>query len=159
LAMREKDKDRLVVLRAVIAATANAAKLDSPIKNDAAMVELLRKHVRLCAEARDEFAAAGRDDLVAKEDAQIAVLNEYVASSGLEELGEAQLEKIVKGVMAGMGEAPKMTQVMKVMVTPGGPLDNKLYQGKDLAHVVEMMTRRERKKVRVEAYGTGTHPV
>ncbi|KAI0525922.1 Yqey-like protein-domain-containing protein [Xylaria bambusicola] len=137
-AMRAKDAARLSVLRAALSSTLNASKTSSPITTDAALVGLLRKQARGCADARDEFAAAGRDDLVAKEEAQIAVLNEYMADSGVEELSSDQLRVVVRDVVAGLGdEKAKMGDIMKTLLAPGGPLDGKDVEKAELARVVK----------------------
>ncbi|KAI1755213.1 Yqey-like protein-domain-containing protein [Xylaria castorea] len=139
-AMRAKDAARLSVLRAALSATLNASKTSSPITTDAALVALLRKQERGCAEARDEFAAAGRDDLVAKEQAQITVLEEYVAGSGVEELSTDQIRAAVGSVVAGLGDKPKLGDVMKTLLAPGGPLDGKNVQKAELARIVKEVT-------------------
>ncbi|KAI0196067.1 Yqey-like protein-domain-containing protein [Xylaria flabelliformis] len=139
-AMRAKDAARLSVLRAALSATLNASKTSSPITTDAALVALLRKQGRGCAEARDEFAAAGRDDLAAKEEAQITVLDEYMAGSGVEELSTDQIRTIVGGVVAGLGEKSKLGDVMKTLLAPGGPLDGKNVEKAELARIVKEVT-------------------
>jgi uncharacterized protein YqeY len=139
--MRAKDAARLSVLRGVLASTLNASKTSSPITTDAALVALLRKQARGCADARAEFAAAGRDDLVAKEDAQISVLDEYMAESGVEELGGERLAAVVSDVVTRLGESEagkaKMGKVMKALLAPGGPLDGKNVEKAELARVVK----------------------
>ncbi|KAI0098213.1 Yqey-like protein-domain-containing protein [Nemania sp. FL0031] len=140
-AMRAKDAARLSVLRAALSATLNASKTSTPITTDAGLVSLLRKQARASAEARDEFASAGREDLVAKEAAQIAVLEEYVAGSGVEELGGEALKELVRGVVAGLGEEkPRMGDVMKALLAAGGPLDGKNVEKVELARVVKEVT-------------------
>ncbi|KAI0542989.1 Yqey-like protein-domain-containing protein [Xylaria digitata] len=140
-AMRAKDAARLSVLRAALSSTLNASKTSSPITTDAALVVLLRKQARGCAEARDEFAAAGRNDLASKEEAQISVLGEYVEGSGVEELGGDQLLSFVREVVAGLGdEKPKMGDIMKTLLAPGGPLDGKNVEKAELARVVKNVT-------------------
>ncbi|KAI0396345.1 Yqey-like protein-domain-containing protein [Xylariaceae sp. FL0594] len=146
-AMRAKDAPRLSVVRGVLAATLNASKTDAPVSTDAALVGLLRKHAAKCAEARAEFAAAGRDDLAAKEDAQIAVLDEYIAGSGFEEVGADRLAAIVKDAVASLtkeggtaAEKPKMGDVMKVLLAPGGPLDGLNVAKAELARIVKNLT-------------------
>ncbi|GAP84849.1 putative altered inheritance of mitochondria protein mitochondrial [Rosellinia necatrix] len=136
-AMREKDAARLTVLRGVIASTLNASKTSSPITTDVALVALLRKQARGCTEARDEFAGAGRDDLAAKEEAQIAVLNQYMAGSGVEELSEGQLQAVVKDAIASLGDKPKSGDVMKALLAPEGPLKGKAFEKAELARVVK----------------------
>ncbi|KAI0406122.1 Yqey-like protein-domain-containing protein [Xylaria palmicola] len=138
-AMRAKDAARLSVLRAALAATLNASKTASPVTTDAALVALLRRQARGCAEARDEFAAAGRADLADKEAAQLAVLGEYLAGSGVEELGGDRLRGLVADAAAALGEAPRMGDVMKALLAPGGPLDGKDVEKAELARVVKQV--------------------
>ncbi|GAW12139.1 hypothetical protein EKO27_g4231 [Xylaria grammica] len=140
-AMRAKDAARLSVLRAALASTLNASKTSSPITTDVALVALLRKQARGCADARAEFAAAGRDDLATKEEAQIAILDEYLEGSGVEELDGDQLRAVVQGAVAGLGgEKPKMGDIMKILLAPGGPLDGKNVEKAELARVVKQAT-------------------
>ncbi|KAI0815774.1 Yqey-like protein-domain-containing protein [Xylaria sp. FL0064] len=138
-AMRAKDAARLTVLRAALASTLNASKTSSPVTTDAALVALLRKQAQGCADARDEFAAAGREDLAAKENAQISVLDEYVAGSGVEELSGDELRAVVSDVVAGLGggEKPKLGDIMKTLLAPGGPLDGKTVEKAEVARVVK----------------------
>ncbi|KAI1186244.1 Yqey-like protein-domain-containing protein [Nemania serpens] len=141
-AMRAKDAARLTVLRGVIASTVNASKTINPIKTDVGMVTLLRKHIRASADARDQFAAAGRSDLVEKEEAQIAVLDEYIAGSGLEEVTGKQLEAVVKDAVAELGGKQKMGVVLDELLWPGGSLEGKLVDRAELIrqikHAVKM---------------------
>jgi uncharacterized protein YqeY len=94
--MRAKDSQRLAVLRAILATTLNASKTDSPIRTDAQLVALLRKSQRASSDAAASFRDAGREDLATKEDEQAAIMEEYVAGSGVQILGEAELETMVK---------------------------------------------------------------
>ncbi|KAI1258390.1 Yqey-like protein-domain-containing protein [Xylariaceae sp. FL1019] len=138
-AMRAKDAARLSVLRAALASTLNASKTASPITTDAALVALLRKQARACSDARAEFAAAGRDDLVQKEDAQVTILDEYVAGSGVEELEPEKLRGIVQEALTGQAGA-RMGEVMKSLLAPGGPLDGKNVEKAELARLVKELT-------------------
>ncbi|KAI1823119.1 Yqey-like protein-domain-containing protein [Xylaria intraflava] len=135
-AMREKNAARLSVVRGVLAATLNASKTSSPITTDVALVALLRKQARACADARAEFEAAGRADLVEKEAAQIVVLEEYMAGSGVEELGEDQLRAVVRDTAASLGEKPKLGDIMKALVGPDGRLSGKSFEKAELARIV-----------------------
>jgi uncharacterized protein YqeY len=143
-AMRAKDAARLSVLRATLATTLNASKTSTPITTDAALVAMLRKQARDCADAKTEFAAAGRDDLVAKEDAQISVLGEYLAGSGVEELDGDKLRALVRDAVATLSLAedkkPKFGELMKILLAPSGPLDGKNVDKAELARVVKEAT-------------------
>jgi uncharacterized protein len=99
-ALKAKDAARLSVLRSILAATLNASKTGSPVRTDAQLVALLRRAARASADAVAEFRAAGREDLVDKEEAQIAVLQGYVATSGISTVEGEALRGLVEGVKA-----------------------------------------------------------
>jgi uncharacterized protein len=99
-AMRSKDAPRLAVLRSVITATNNAAKTSSPIATDAQLVALLRKNLRASQDAIAEANQVGRPDLAEKEEAQAKVIEEYIASSGVSTVTEAQVVEIIQKVVA-----------------------------------------------------------
>ncbi|KAK7927954.1 hypothetical protein PG985_004952 [Apiospora marii] len=144
-AMRAKDAPRLAVLRSVLAATLNASKTASPIATDAQLVALLRKTARASRDAAAEFQDAGRADLVDKEQAQIAILEEYAAGSGVQEVGADELRTIVAGVVTAMtsegaetaGGKAQMGNVMKKLLAPGGPLEGKDVEKSELAKIVK----------------------
>lgn len=143
-AMRAKDAPRLAVLRSVLAATLNASKTATPIATDAQLIALLRKTQRGNEEASAEARQAGRADLVDKEQAQIKVLEEYMASSGVEVVSEEELRTVVKGVVEAMtaaggveGGKAKMGEVMKTLLAPGGPLEGKSVEKAQVARAVK----------------------
>ncbi|TPX14991.1 uncharacterized protein E0L32_004821 [Thyridium curvatum] len=144
-AMKAKDTARLGVIRSVISSTLNASKTASPIKTDAQLVALLRKQARSAQEAAEEFRAAGREDLVEKEEAQVRILEEYAAGSGIESIGEAELQPIVEAVLAemaaeGVTAKSQMGEAMKRLLAPGGPLDGKDVQKTEVIKVVKELS-------------------
>ena len=141
-AMRAKDAARLTVLRSVLSATLNASKTASPIATDAQLVALLKKTRASSLEAAGEFTAAGRADLADGERAQVAVLDEYVAGSGVQELDGNALRDIVAATVQAAREAAaddkvRIGDVMKKLLVPGGPLDGKSFDKAELAKVVK----------------------
>ena len=85
-AMRAKDKERLATLRLISAAIKNkdiearASGNDGGISDNDILV-VLQKMVRIRKEAIEGAKAAGRDDIIAKEKAEIAVATVLKASS------------------------------------------------------------------------------
>ncbi|RYO81617.1 hypothetical protein DL766_000850 [Monosporascus sp. MC13-8B] len=138
-AMRVRDAARLTVLRTVLSAAQNASKTSSPIATDAQLVALLRRTRAATEEAAGEARAAQRPDLVEREEAQVRVLDEYVAGSGVEEVGGEQLRAIVAGAVEGGGEGGKarIGDVMKKLLAPGGPLAGKSFEKAELARIVK----------------------
>jgi uncharacterized protein YqeY len=144
-AMRAKDTARLAVLRSILAATLNASKTASPIQTDAQVVALLRKTARTQQEAAKEFCDVGRQDLVEKEEAQIRVLNEYVAGSGVESISDDSLKALVQtplGQLAAEGVAAKLQvgEAMKRLMSTGGPLEGKDVSKGDVAKTVRELS-------------------
>lgn len=141
-AMRAKDAARLTVLRSILAATLNASKTASPIQTDAQLVALLRKTAKASEDAAAEFSGAGRADLADKEQEQIAILNEYVAGSGVQVVGEDELRTVVAGVVTaltseGAASKAKFGDVMKQLLAPSGPLEGKSVEKAELAKIVK----------------------
>lgn len=134
-AMRAKDTNRLAVLRSVLAVTVNASKADKPIKTDSQLVGVIRKLAQQSQEAADEARQAGREDLVEKEEAQRQILEEYVASSGLREIGEAELKQLIESAKAklladGAKEKSIPGQIIKQFFAPGGTLEGATFDSK-----------------------------
>ncbi|KAK5798623.1 hypothetical protein VI817_004913 [Penicillium citrinum] len=136
-AMRAKDTSRLNVLRAVISEFNNSQKTASPIQTDIQLLSLLQKRATASKEAAKEFAAAERPDLKEKEEAQIAVLEEY--ASKVETLSVEEVGAIVNKEIAAIKEAgSKLNRglVLKALFSPGGPLEGKPVARSDVAKLV-----------------------
>lgn len=141
-AMRAKDAQRLAVLRAITSATLNASKTASPIRTDAQLVALIRRAQKASRDAVAEFRTAARDDLAAKEEEQIAIMDEYVAASGVQTLGEAELRALVGDAVAQARDAGVAAKglVGDVMKRLGASLQGKDVNRKELAQLVKDMT-------------------
>ncbi len=141
-AMRAKDANRLSVLRTIMSANLNASKTASPIRTDVQLVALMRKIAKGAEDAAAEARAAGRQDLVDKEAAQMAILDEYMQGSGVATLGEAELraavESAVQEVKAAGAEGKSiMGDVMKKL---NAALEGKDVDKKSLAEMVKKVT-------------------
>ncbi|KAK7734937.1 hypothetical protein SLS53_007714 [Cytospora paraplurivora] len=145
-AMRAKDAARLSVLRGVLSATNNAAKTPSPITTDVQLVQLLRKTARGNQEAAEEARAAGREDLIEKEETQIKIIDEYIAASGLQTLGKEEARALVEKIVAevkseGVDEKRLSGEVMKRLMAKGGPLEGKEVNRNELAQIAKELTQ------------------
>jgi uncharacterized protein len=127
-AMRAGDKVRLGAIRRARAALKNAEiEARAPLGDDAA-VRVLRGLVKQHRESIEGFTAGGRDDLVAKERAEMEVLEAYLPA----QMDAAAIEAVVSEVIASEGaDAPSDTgRVMKaVMGRVGGQADGKEVRG------------------------------
>ena len=86
----------------MFAAVSNASKAGIPVHTDSRILAMLSKQVKASRVAAAEFDSAERQDLKAKEDAQLAILEEYIDSIptlGDEEVGQA-VDKILANLKA-----------------------------------------------------------
>lgn len=67
-------------VRGILAEITNFSKMNKPVTTDAQIVAILRSRAKLSKSAAADFSAAKRDDLKEKEEAQIAVLQQYIES-------------------------------------------------------------------------------
>lgn len=131
---------RLNVLRAVLAETANASKTSSPIKTDIQLLLLLRKQIAASMSAAEEFSAANRDDLRDKEQAQIAVMEDY--ASGVQTVGQAEIAEVAANIIGKMrtdGQTTSMGNVLRALVGPGGAFEEKPVDKAEVARIVKGM--------------------
>jgi len=77
-AMKGGDKVRSLVIRLVMAAIKNAEIARQATSSDADILGVIAKQVRQRQESIEAFKQGNRQDLVAQEEAELAVLNEYL---------------------------------------------------------------------------------
>jgi len=100
-AMKSGDKPRLEVIRFALAGLHAAQKekeLKTPgaVLSDEEVITVLQKDAKRRKESIELFKQGKRDDLVTKEEADLAVLSEYIPK----ELTRAEIEKMVDEVKA-----------------------------------------------------------
>lgn len=109
-AMKSGDKDRLKVIRLILAAV-KQIEVDKRIDlDDAAVLVVLNKMVKQRHDSVSQFTDGGRVDLADIETAEIAVLEDYLP----EQLSAADLEALVDQAIAETG-AESMRDMGKVM--------------------------------------------
>ena len=109
-AMKSGDKDRLKVIRLILAAV-NQIEIDKRIElDDAAVLVVLNKMVKQRHDSVTQFTDGGRTDLADIEIAEIAVLDDYLP----EQLTAADLDALIDQVIAETG-ADSMRDMGKVM--------------------------------------------
>ncbi len=118
-AMRAKESDRLLTIRGLLAAV-KQKEVDGRITvDDAALVAIVDKLIKQRKDSISQFAAAGRDDLVAKETAELAVLQVYLP----ERLSAEAVAEKVKAIVAELG-ASGPGDMGKVMAAAKAALGN-----------------------------------
>jgi uncharacterized protein YqeY len=98
-AMRAKEKERLTTIR-LIQAEFKRIEVDERIEiDDARALAVLDKMVKQRRDSAQQFSDAGREELAAKENAEIEVLQEFMPS----QLSEAELIEMVDAAIAASG--------------------------------------------------------
>ena len=109
-AMRAGEKERLATIRLALAAIKQREVDERIALDDAQVLAVLEKMIKQRREAIAQFASGGRADLVAKETAEIGVLQGYLPA----QLTEAELEALIAEAIAATGAA-SMKDMGKVM--------------------------------------------
>ena len=105
-AMRAKDTARLGTIRLLLAAIKQKevderTELDDATLGDPVIGSIVEKLIKQRKDSISQFQAAGRDDLVAAEQAELAVLQAYLP----EQLSAAEVEAAVAAAISESGAA------------------------------------------------------
>ena len=109
-AMRAKDAPRLLTIRGLLAAV-KQREVDERIElDDVAVTTIVDRLVKQRKDSIQQFTAGGRQDLVDKEQGEVAVLEGYLPAR----LGEAEIAAEVAAIVAETGAtgAADMGKVM-----------------------------------------------
>lgn len=113
-AMKAGEKDRVGTLRLINAAIKSAdieARPSGKDKiTDADILSVLAKMVKQRRDSIAQYRDAGREELAAKEEAELEILQHYLP----EALGEAELDKLIEEAISASG-AESMKDMGKVM--------------------------------------------
>ncbi|WP_316666774.1 GatB/YqeY domain-containing protein [Ralstonia psammae] len=112
-AMRAKETDRLGTIR-LLQAAIKQREVDERIElDDAAVLAVIDKMLKQRKDSITAFEQAGRDDLVAKETAEVAVLQVYMPA----QLSEAEVDAAVRDAVAKAGASgpQDMGKVMGIL--------------------------------------------
>lgn len=119
-AMKQGNAVAVETIRFLLAAVRNAAIETYGNKGEAAMTDpdvadVVKKQVKTHKESIDAFEKAGRADLVAKEQAQLTVLEEYMPA----QISDGELKKLLAD-MVGSGEKNFGLVMKAAMAKVGG---------------------------------------
>ena len=109
-AMRSGDALRRDVLRMAQNAAYNVEKRDKRTLSEDEYAAILAKEVKTRRESVDAFRGGGREDLASKEEAEIAILSEYLP----QQLTDAEIQALVDEAISttGASSARDMGKVM-----------------------------------------------
>ncbi len=133
-AMKAKDADRLSVLRMAKAALMNEANkksADYQLSDDES-AKVLQKLVSQRKDSIEQFEKAGRDEMAAKERAELHVLQEYLPQAASKE----EIERAVAEAIAETG-ASTIKEMGAVMKAAQAKLAGKSADGKLVSETVK----------------------
>jgi uncharacterized protein YqeY len=100
-AMRARDKERLATIRLILAAI-KQREVDERIElDDTQVITVLDRMIKQRRESISQFEQAGRDDLTAKEQAEIGVIAPYLPAA----LDEDEIRTLIDAAVAATGAA------------------------------------------------------
>jgi len=100
-AMRSGEKEKLANIRLILSAVKQREVDERIVLDDTQVLAAIEKMVKQRKESIVQFEAGGRADLVAKESAELALLQAYLP----EQLGEAELDALIAAAITATGAA------------------------------------------------------
>jgi uncharacterized protein YqeY len=112
-AMRAGEKERLATIRLILAAIKQREVDERITLDDSQVLAAIEKMIKQRKEAITQFEAGGRADLVAKETAEIAILQTYLPA----QMSDADIDGLIAEAIASTGAASikDMGKVMAVV--------------------------------------------
>jgi len=109
-AMRAGEKERLSTVRLILAAIKQREVDERIVLDDAQVLSVLEKMGKQRRESIAQFEAGGRSDLVAKENAELAIISAYLPVP----LGDAELDALIRATITETG-ATSLKDMGRVM--------------------------------------------
>ena len=109
-AMRSGEKERLATIRLILAAIKQREVDERIVLDDAQVVSVLDKMVKQRRESIVQFEAGNRADLVAKETAELAIIEAYLPTR----LSDAEVDALIAAAIGATG-ASSMKDMGKVV--------------------------------------------
>jgi uncharacterized protein YqeY len=132
-AMRAKEKSRLATIRLILAAI-KQREVDERIElDDTQVIAVLDKMTKQRRESISQFEQAGRDDLIAQENAELEIIRPYLPAA----LGEDELNALIDAALQATG-ASSIRDMGKVM----GQLKPKIQGRADMGAVSALIKSR-----------------
>jgi uncharacterized protein YqeY len=100
-AMRAGEKERLATIRLILAAIKQREVDERITLDDSQVLAAIEKMIKQRKEAIAQFEAGGRADLVAKESAEIGILQTYLPA----QMSDAEIDALIAEAIASTGAA------------------------------------------------------
>jgi len=135
-AMRARDSERLLAIRMLLAALKQKEVDERIVLDDAQVVAIVDKQIKQRKDSIAAFSQAGRTDLVAKENAELLVLQAYLP----QRLSGAEVTAAVQRIVASLG-ATGPGDMGRVMAAVKNELSGKAEMGLVSAAVKSTLSR------------------
>ena len=136
-AMRAGEKERLGTIRLALAAIKQREVDERIMLDDGQVLAVLEKMIKQRKEAITQFQAGGRADLVAKESAEVSILEGYLPAR----MSDAELDALIAGAIASSG-ATSAKDMGKVMALVKSQAQGRADMGAVSARVKEKLASR-----------------
>ncbi len=123
-AMKAGDKNRISVIRLVLAGIKNAEIASRAALDDSSVLGVIAKEAKQRKESIEAFTKGGRSDLVSAEEAELAILSEYLPEQMSRDEIAAAARKLVDEVGA-QGPADKGRVMPKLIAQLKGRAEGK----------------------------------
>ncbi len=131
-AMKAQDAGRLSALRMVKAAVMNREKEHNTELTDAEVTKVLQSLVKQRRDSVEQYEKAGREELAAKERAEIEVIEEYLPQAATREEIERAVEEAIKET-----NASSMREMGAVMKAAQARLAGRSADGRTVSEIVK----------------------
>lgn len=131
-AMKAQDAARLSVLRMVKAAVMNREKENNTELKDEEVTKVLQSLVKQRRDSVEQYEKAGREELAAKERAEIVVIEEYLPQAATREEIERAVEEAIKET-----NASSMREMGVVMKAAQARLAGRNADGRTVSEIVK----------------------
>lgn len=135
-AMRAGEKERLATIRMALAGIKQREVDERITLDDGQVLAVLEKMIKQRKEAIAQFQAGGRADLVAKESAEVSVLQTYLPAR----MSDAELDALIAGAIASTG-ATSAKDMGKVMAAVKAQAQGRADMGTVSARVKEKLAQ------------------
>jgi uncharacterized protein len=141
-AMKARDELTRTVLRSALTAIGNAevAGTQARTLDDAEVLKVIAKEARKRAESAEAFAAAGREEMAARERAEGELLSRYLPSQLTDDELAAIARTAVDETAAELGSAPGPRQMGQVMKRANAAAAGRAEGGRVAAAVKALLT-------------------
>ena len=114
-AMKAGEKDKVLTIRGILTELKNEKVKKNKDLEEPEIIVVMKRCAKMRRDSIEQYEKGGRDDLVTKEKRELDIINSYLP----EEMGEAEVEEIVRKAIDEVGAAGKQDfgKVMKAIMS------------------------------------------